>query len=95
MPAPAGEVGRLEKDIHAEIAGRLVMVGFGSIGQGVLPLILRHLAVDRDRITIFTAEERGRDVAQACGIRDFRVQDRKSTRLNSSHPSKSRMPSSA
>ena len=28
---------------HAAFAGRLVMLGFGSIGQGVLPLILRHI----------------------------------------------------
>jgi homospermidine synthase len=64
----------LDKDVHAGIAGPLVMVGFGSIGQGVLPLIRRHLAVDPGRITIFTAQDIGRDVALACGIRDFRVQ---------------------
>ena len=28
---------------HAKFDGRLVFVGFGSIGQGTLPLILRHL----------------------------------------------------
>jgi homospermidine synthase len=28
---------------HAKFAGRLVIIGFGSIGQGVLPLLLRHL----------------------------------------------------
>ena len=39
------------------------MLGFGSIGQGVLPLILRHIDMPRDRITIVTAEERGHDVA--------------------------------
>jgi len=49
--------------------GRLVMVGFGSIGQGVLPLILRHVDVDPSNITIITAEERGRDVAKDFGIR--------------------------
>ena len=27
--------------------GPLVIVGFGSIGKGTLPLILRHLDVDR------------------------------------------------
>src|SRR3990170_4940489 len=31
--------------VHFKFPGRLVMVGFGSIGQGVLPLILRHIAV--------------------------------------------------
>ena len=31
--------------IHARIDGPLVIVGFGSIGKGTLPLILRHLDV--------------------------------------------------
>ena len=34
-------------------------------------------------------------VAFACGVTAVLAQDRKSTRLNSSHPSSSRMPSSA
>ena len=33
--------------IHARINGPLVIVGFGSIGKGTLPLILRHLDVPR------------------------------------------------
>ncbi|MCA1972280.1 MAG: saccharopine dehydrogenase NADP-binding domain-containing protein, partial [Caenispirillum sp.] len=54
---------------HVTFAGRLVILGFGSIGQGVLPLVLRHVGMDAARITIVTAEERGRDVARANGIR--------------------------
>jgi homospermidine synthase len=54
---------------HATVGGRLVMLGFGSIGQGVLPLILRHIAIARDDITIVTAEPRGREVAAEYGIR--------------------------
>jgi homospermidine synthase len=49
--------------------GRLVMVGFGSIGQGVLPLILRHIAIEPGRIVIVTAEDRGHDEARSFGIR--------------------------
>jgi homospermidine synthase len=49
--------------------GRLVIVGFGSIGQGVLPLILRHIDIPTDRITIVTAEDRGADVAREYGVR--------------------------
>jgi homospermidine synthase len=55
--------------IHTEFAGNLVIVGFGSIGQGVLPLILRHIRLDRGRIVIVTAEERGRQVAEEYGVR--------------------------
>ena len=49
--------------------GNLVIIGFGSIGQGVLPLILRHIDLDPSRITIITAEERGHDVAREYGIK--------------------------
>ncbi|NFV80611.1 homospermidine synthase [Magnetospirillum aberrantis] len=54
---------------HATFAGQLVIIGFGSIGQGSLPLILRHFDMDPSRITIITADERGRDVAEKYGIR--------------------------
>ena len=35
--------------VHVAFPGRLVFVGFGSIGQGVLPLILRHVGIPPDR----------------------------------------------
>ena len=54
---------------HVAFQGRLVILGFGSIGQGVLPLILRHIDITPDRITIVTAEERGREVAAEYGVR--------------------------
>ena len=54
---------------HVSFSGRLVMLGCGSIGQGVLPLILRHIDTPKDRITIVTADARGRDVAAECGVR--------------------------
>ncbi|MGE0116108.1 MAG: homospermidine synthase [Steroidobacteraceae bacterium] len=55
--------------VHVEFSGRLVFVGFGSIGQGVLPLILRHIGIDKERITIVTSDARGEAEAQAYGIR--------------------------
>ena len=57
--------------IHAKITGPIVMIGFGSIGKGTLPLIERHLNYDKARITVLDPKDEGRD--------------RKSTRLNSSH----------
>jgi homospermidine synthase len=45
------------------------MVGFGSIGQGILPLILRHVGMQPDQITIVTAEDAGAQVAQEYGVR--------------------------
>ena len=52
---------------HVAFGGRLVMVGCGSIGQGVLPLILRHIDIPTDRITIVTADERGAALAAEHG----------------------------
>ncbi len=54
---------------HVKFAGRMVIVGFGSIGQGALPLLLRHLDIAPSQITIVTAEERGHEEANALGIR--------------------------
>ncbi|MDT8856795.1 saccharopine dehydrogenase NADP-binding domain-containing protein [Paracoccaceae bacterium Fryx2] len=41
-----------EHTVHARIDGPLVMIGFGSIGRGTLPLIERHLSYDRDTFTV-------------------------------------------
>jgi len=54
---------------HCTFSGRMVIVGFGSIGQGVLPLIFRHIGVSAEQITIITAEERGHAEADAYNVR--------------------------
>jgi homospermidine synthase len=58
-----------EYEVHVKFAGRIVFVGFGSIGQGVLPLILRHIGTSADRITIVTAEAKGRAEAEHFGVK--------------------------
>ncbi len=55
--------------VHVAFPGRLIFVGFGSIGQGVLPLILRHVGIQPDQITIVTADEAGGKVAAEYGVR--------------------------
>ena len=35
--------------VHAEFDGPMVMIGFGSIGRGTLPLLERHIAFDRSK----------------------------------------------
>src|SRR5215469_10187547 len=57
------------KKKHVAFRGRLVIVGFGSIGQGVLPLLLRHIDLTPEQITIVTAEERGHAEAEELGVR--------------------------
>jgi len=54
---------------HVKFSGRVVIVGFGSIGQGVLPLLLRHINLTQRQITIVTAEERGHAEARDLGVR--------------------------
>src|SRR5579863_9558538 len=56
-------------DKHTAFSGRLVIIGFGSIGQGVLPLLLRHIDIRPDQIAVITAELRGEEVAAEYGVR--------------------------
>ena len=59
-----------EHQIHVDFPGRIVLIGFGSIGQGVLPLILRHIGgVKPEHITIITADDEGRQEAEQFGIK--------------------------
>ncbi|HTY51109.1 MAG TPA: saccharopine dehydrogenase C-terminal domain-containing protein [Steroidobacteraceae bacterium] len=55
--------------VHIDFPGRITLVGFGSIGQGVLPLILRHIGIAPDRVAIVTADEAGAAEAAQYGIR--------------------------
>lgn len=55
--------------IHVVFPGRLLMVGFGSIGQGVLPLILRHIGITAERITILAADDDGSKEATEFGVK--------------------------
>jgi hypothetical protein len=59
--------------VWIQFKGRVVMVGCGSIGQGTIPLVIRHLGVAGDRIDVVTADERGRAVAERFGVASFRV----------------------
>jgi homospermidine synthase len=56
-------------EVHVKFPGKIVMVGFGSIGQGILPLILRHIGTSSDRITIVTAEDSGSTEAKEFGVK--------------------------
>src|SRR5688572_33465178 len=54
---------------HIRFNGRLLMVGFGSVGQGTLPLLLRHIDMPRERIRIITGDTRGIEEAKQFGIK--------------------------
>jgi homospermidine synthase len=51
--------------------GRLVMLGFGSIGQGVLPLLLRHIDLPPERILVIKPSAKGLEVADQYGVGHF------------------------
>lgn len=53
--------------------GRIVMLGFGSIGQAVLPLLLRHIAVDPNRIEILKPSHHGVEAAHQFGAKHTAV----------------------
>lgn len=58
-----------EHQIYSDFPGRIIFIGFGSIGQGVLPLVLRHIGIAPQRITIVTADDRGAAEAAQYGIK--------------------------
>ena len=49
--------------VHGAIAGPIVMIGFGSIGKGTLPLIERHFTYDKKRFTIIDPDDRDKAIA--------------------------------
>src|SRR3981189_2711730 len=57
-----------DQQIHAKISGPIVMIGFGSIGKGTLPLIERHFAYDKSRFVIIDPHEDG-EIARQHGVR--------------------------
>lgn len=55
--------------VHATIDGPIVMIGFGSIGRGTLPLIERHFSFDLDRMVVIDPVDDDRKLLDARGIR--------------------------
>ncbi len=59
--------------VHARIEGPLVMIGFGSIGRGTLPLIERHIAFDRDQFTVIEPSGEFAHILKDHGIRHLQL----------------------
>jgi len=55
--------------IHATFDGPIVMIGFGSIGTGTLPLILRHIDFDKADMVIVDPSTANKAIAEENGIR--------------------------
>jgi len=55
--------------VHGRITGPIVMIGFGSIGKGMLPLIERHFEFDKSRFVVIDPNDADRKLLDERGIR--------------------------
>src|SRR5262249_1368241 len=55
--------------LHARFNGPIVMIGFGSIGKGTLPLIERHIAFDRSKLVVIAPHDSDRHLLDQRQIR--------------------------
>src|SRR5438552_15029034 len=53
----------------ARFEGPIIMIGFGSIGKGTLPLIERHVAFDRSKFVVIAPEDKDRNLLDERQIR--------------------------
>jgi homospermidine synthase len=54
--------------VHGRISGPIVMIGFGSIGRGTLPLIERHFEYDKARFTVIDPVDTDREMLDVRGV---------------------------
>jgi len=55
--------------VYGEITGPIVMIGFGSIGRGTLPLIERHFKYDKSRMVVIDPRDDESGVLERHGVR--------------------------
>ena len=55
--------------LHARFEGPIVMIGFGSIGKGTLPLLERHIGFDAAQMTVIAPDDADRHLLDERGIR--------------------------
>ena len=56
-------------NLLARFDGPIVMIGFGSIGKGTLPLIERHIAFDRSKFVVIAPDDSNRHLLDERQIR--------------------------
>jgi len=42
---------------HVDFPNPIVIIGFGSIGKGALPLSLRHIRAPRDKMVVISPDD--------------------------------------
>ena len=71
-----------EPETYAEFGGRIVMLGFGSIGQAILPLMFRHLALRPGQVRIISRGPDRSGIAAQYGV-EFHAQPLTESNLQS------------
>jgi homospermidine synthase len=61
---------------------KLLIIGFGSIGKAILPLIFRHIEIKPEQVTIITKDEDGMHIANEYGVK---LISQSITQLNHEH----------
>lgn len=64
MNAPA-----IEFTKHGRITGRMLIVGFGSIANSLLPMLFRHIEIGPGQVTVLSPPGSDTSVAQEFGVR--------------------------
>src|SRR5215475_822304 len=55
--------------VYHKIDGPIVMIGFGSIGRGMLPLLERHFEFDKKRFVVIDPVDDDRKLLDERGVR--------------------------
>ncbi len=59
VPLAASEAATSEDDnpLKIEFTGRILLIGFGGVGRGILPALLKHTTVDPKNITVIEKDD--------------------------------------
>ncbi len=58
-----------ETFVTVEAPQKLIILGMGAIGRGVLPMILRHIKIELSQIVVVSARDEEREVAEEHGVK--------------------------
>jgi len=54
---PFKEFDKTKYEKYAQFDGKILIIGYGSVGQSILPIILRHLVVEPKNITVLERDD--------------------------------------
>lgn len=54
---------------ETKFEAKILMIGCGSIGQGVIPLLFKHLDIKPEQLTIITADSTGAEIARQFNVK--------------------------